>query len=314
MVVRTDAEGNQLWSRNYGGFQDERGYSISLTSDGGFLLVGEASSFGSGYADAWMIKVNADGDSLWSRTFGGAGFDYGYWGAETGGGYVLAGTTGSFGAGSNDAWMAKADQQGDSLWAYTYGSNEIEYAYAATQIPDAILLTGLYNETYEPGQVYLIKTDLNGNELWTEIYGDSTLDDLGFSVIQNSDGDYIIAGRSSTPAPSGNYEMYLLAVEGSATGVQSAAEIAPKDFALFPAHPNPFNATTAISYQLSADSHVSLRLYDTAGRLAAILVNGWRSAGRHEVTFDATDLPSGIYLAKLTAGDFTQTQKLVLMK
>jgi hypothetical protein len=314
LLIRTDAEGNQIWSRHYGGFQDERGHAIAATADGGFLLNGETGSYGAGYADAWMLQVDAVGDSLWSQTFGGAGFDYGYWGTETGDGYVLAGTTGSFGAGSNDAWMAKADLQGDSIWAFPYGTNEIEYAYAATQTADAFLLTGLYNETFEPGQVYLVKTDLNGIELWSETYGDSLLDDLGFSVIQNSDGDYIIAGRSSTPAPSGNYEMYLLAVDGSGTGIEPAAEMALGDFALYPAHPNPFNATTAINFQLSANSHVSLRLYDTAGRLAEILVNGWRTAGRHEVTFDATDLPSGIYLARLMAGDLTQTQKLILLK
>jgi len=312
LLVRTDGSGNELWHRFYGGLYDDHAQSVARTADGGFLLVGETNSFGAGNTDARMLKVNADGDSLWSRTFGGAGYDYGYWGMESNAGYVLAGSTDSFGAGPVDAWMAKADLQGDSLWAYAFGTAEIEYAYAATQTENAFLLTGLYNETYDPGQVLLIKTDLNGNELWTETYGDSLLDDLGFSIIQNSDGDYIIAGRSSTRT--GNYEAYLLAVEGSASGVEPVHESAPKNFALYPAHPNPFNAVTAISFQLSANSYVSLRLYDTAGRLAAILVNGWRPAGKHEVTFDGADLPSGVYVALLTAGDLTQVQKLVLMK
>jgi len=80
------------------------------------------------------------------------------------------------------------------------------------------------------------------------------------------------------------------------------------------AYPNPFNPTTAVSFDLRAASRVSLRVYDTAGREVAALVDGWRAAGEHQATFDASGLPSGIYFAKLQAGDFTEVQKLVLLK
>ncbi|HEX7344113.1 MAG TPA: T9SS type A sorting domain-containing protein, partial [bacterium] len=78
--------------------------------------------------------------------------------------------------------------------------------------------------------------------------------------------------------------------------------------------PNPFNPTTAISFELRDASFVNLRIFDTAGRLVAELVNGWREAGSHEVTFDGSALPSGIYLARLTAGDYSRVQKLALLK
>jgi hypothetical protein len=78
--------------------------------------------------------------------------------------------------------------------------------------------------------------------------------------------------------------------------------------------PNPFNPTTVVSFELRDASYVSLRIYDTAGRLVETLVNGWRDAGDHQITFDGSGLPSGIYFAKLTAGDFSQVQKLVLLK
>jgi len=80
------------------------------------------------------------------------------------------------------------------------------------------------------------------------------------------------------------------------------------------ANPNPFNPSTAISYQLSAYSYVRLRVYDIAGRLVQTLVDGWREAGGHEVTFDGADLPSGMYFARLEAGAQSQTQKLLLIK
>ncbi len=78
--------------------------------------------------------------------------------------------------------------------------------------------------------------------------------------------------------------------------------------------PNPFNPATAISFELQASSFVSLKVYDTAGRLVVTLVNGWREAGDHQITFDGSGLPSGLYFAKLIGENFNQVQKLVLMK
>jgi len=93
-----------------------------------------------------------------------------------------------------------------------------------------------------------------------------------------------------------------------------SADLQPLGFSLYPSRPNPFNPTTAISFQLAANSLVSLKVYDTAGRLVATLVDGWREAGTHEVTFDAAGLPSGVYVYRLQAGDFSASQKLALLK
>jgi len=93
-----------------------------------------------------------------------------------------------------------------------------------------------------------------------------------------------------------------------------AALIAPEEHAVLKASPNPFNPSTAISYRLSADSHVSLQVYDTAGRLVETLLDGWRDAGIHEATFDGSQLASGIYFAQLRAGNYSQVQKLILLK
>ncbi|RJP80064.1 MAG: T9SS C-terminal target domain-containing protein [Candidatus Zixiibacteriota bacterium] len=88
----------------------------------------------------------------------------------------------------------------------------------------------------------------------------------------------------------------------------------PQAERLVEAFPNPFNPTTTLHYQLTAFSPVNLKVYDSAGREVAALVDGWREAGSHEVTFDASLLPSGTYFARLTAGEVTQVQKLILLK
>jgi hypothetical protein len=88
----------------------------------------------------------------------------------------------------------------------------------------------------------------------------------------------------------------------------------PNEFKLHHAHPNPFNPSTIISYELRAASQVSLKVYDTAGRLITTLVDERQPAGSHGATFDGRTLSSGIYLAKLQAGEFTAVQKMVLLK
>ncbi len=88
----------------------------------------------------------------------------------------------------------------------------------------------------------------------------------------------------------------------------------PAIFHLYPAFPNPFNPTTALSFQLSAFSYVNLTVYDIQGREVAKLINGWRDAGVHEITFDASELASGIYIYHLTAGEFNASGKMVLIR
>ncbi len=78
--------------------------------------------------------------------------------------------------------------------------------------------------------------------------------------------------------------------------------------------PNPFNSTTVASYELRVASLISLKVYDTAGRLVSTLVEGWQEAGTHQVTFDGSKLPSGVYLVKMEVGEYRMVQKLVLLK
>jgi hypothetical protein len=88
----------------------------------------------------------------------------------------------------------------------------------------------------------------------------------------------------------------------------------PARFALQPAAPNPFNPSTIISYQLPMAGHVSLRVYDTTGRLVSTLIEGWEQSGQHAVTFEGSSLASGVYLCHLQAGENTAAIKLVLLK
>jgi hypothetical protein len=97
-------------------------------------------------------------------------------------------------------------------------------------------------------------------------------------------------------------------------GVVPQPSTHPSTFQLFPPRPNPFNPTTAIMYELRVPSHVSLKVYDTAGRLVVTLVESMQGVGAHQITFDGSSLPSGLYLYRLIAGQNTATGKMVLLK
>lgn len=118
---------------------------------------------------------------------------------------------------------------------------------------------------------------------------------------------WYLAGESEFSEPS--------TVEWYSTGVAEKVDSElPRQHALKSVHPNPFNPTTAISYQLKAHSFVKLVVYDIKGREVARLVDGYRSAGRHEITFNGSELSSGLYFARLQAEGFSQTKKMLLVK
>jgi hypothetical protein len=88
----------------------------------------------------------------------------------------------------------------------------------------------------------------------------------------------------------------------------------PEDCAFYQNYPNQFNPTTVINYQLPVKSLVALKVYDVLGRAAATLVNGKQNAGHSQASFNAVDLPSGVYFYRLQAGSYSNTKKPLLLK
>jgi hypothetical protein len=112
------------------------------------------------------------------------------------------------------------------------------------------------------------------------------------------------AGNQSAPSPQ---------IGVSLVGVDNPDQL-PESVCLYQNSPNPFNPSTAIRYGLPYRSHVSLILFNTLGQQVSIIENGEKEAGYHEVRFDAKGLSSGVYLYRLSVGDFVQTRKFLLLK
>ena len=195
-----------LWTRTYGGSSNDRGYSVGITSDGGYIITGETYSFGAGGYDLYLIKTDSLGNTIWTKTYGGSSNDYGYSVQRTtDGGYIIVGSTYSGSATTFDVYLLKTDSLGDSLWARTFGGPYSDYGHSVQETKDhGYIVTGAYAENGYT-DVYLLKVDSLGNTQWTKRY-DRTNYDAGASVKQTSDSGYIIAGTTK----GSGYDVYLL--------------------------------------------------------------------------------------------------------
>ena len=114
--------GSPFWAKTFGGRNHDEAYSIQQTSDGGYIVAGFTGSFGAGSDDLLIIKLDSEGNLSWAKTFGGRNHDEAYSIQQTSdGGYIVAGFTGSFGAGSDDLLIIKLDSEGNLSWAKTFG-------------------------------------------------------------------------------------------------------------------------------------------------------------------------------------------------
>ncbi len=161
-LLKTNALGDELWARACGDSVTEYSTSVQQTSDGGYVVATTRSFAGPRMPDVYLIRTHAQGDTLWTRTYGGIGMERGFSALQTAdGGYIIGGTTHSFGAGATDFYLVKTDAQGETLWTRTYGGKEREDARSLTQAADGDYVITGYTESFGPRglYVYLVKTN-----------------------------------------------------------------------------------------------------------------------------------------------------------
>jgi len=183
-----------MFQRHYGGSGDEYGSTCIQTSDGGYIAAGTTDSYGAGGYDIYIVKTNEYGDTLWTKAYGGTGDEVSSDIIHSSdGGYAIIGRTNSFGEGSNDCYLIKINQSGDTIWTKTYGGTGNENAYRIVQTADnGYIITG-NSESYGPvtGSIYIIKINTLGDSLWMRIYYKQDVN-TGYDIIQTLDDNFLI--------------------------------------------------------------------------------------------------------------------------
>ncbi len=210
-LIRTDMNGDTLWTRTYGGNNDEQVFCVQITSDGGFIICGNTESFGAGLYDAFLLKTDSLGNADWMRTYGGSGVDYGHFVEQTtDGGYILTGAS-SYYIGGYDVYLIRTDSLGNMLWERTFGGSYNDMGRCVRQTDDGGFIVAGYHKkgpSTDSIDVYLIRTNASGDSLWTRTYGGNYWDE-GYSVDLTLDGGCIVSGFSEI-APNCNNDFILI--------------------------------------------------------------------------------------------------------
>ena len=213
-VIRTNAFGDLLWSRTYGGALSDDGWSIRATPDSGYIVCGTTYSSGHGFGDLMLLKINQNGDSLWTRAYGGAGGESGYAVRVTlDGGLIAVGATGSFGEGYSSLYAVRTNSNGDSVWATSFGGSKADLGYAVDVTPDGgFMFAGVTVPTGSSYyDMYVVKTTDNGQLQWQRNYGGAK-EDIAYSIAETADGNFLIGGTTESSG-AGSVDMYAVKID-----------------------------------------------------------------------------------------------------
>ncbi len=201
LVLKLDENGNVLWQKTWGGSSIEYVADISQTEDNGYIVVVRTHSFGAGDSDACLLKLDENGNVLWQKTYGGIDFDVFNSSQQTSdGGYIVAGHTVSFGAGNEDVWVLKLDENGSVLWQKTYGGPNEDRAYEVRMTSDGGYIVTGYTVSFGAGNedIWVLKLGEDGSVLWQKTYGGPGFETPANhpGIEQTSDGGYIVGGNT----------------------------------------------------------------------------------------------------------------------
>jgi hypothetical protein len=203
----------QGWEKSYGGPKDDIAYDVIKTSDGGYVAVGSTLSFGAGGTDVFIVKINSSGKVKWTQVIGGPGNDVAYSVQSTSSDeLIVAGVTGSYGAGGNDAYLIKLTANGTVKWTKTFGNAGNDEARAVIVSGSNFYIAGSTTlPATSNSNFYLFKTDAYGNLLWQKNYGTAG-SEMAYGMTKTSGGGFALAGYTSGY---GNNKVYLVKVNSA---------------------------------------------------------------------------------------------------
>ena len=227
------AQPDTLWTRTFGGPYSDYCYSVRQTQDQGFILAGYTTYESFGPEDFYLVKTKRCRRTEWEQTYGGAALDV-CWQIRTvpTGGFILAGSSQSYG-GVQDGLIIKTSDSGDSLWSQTFGGAGWDEIYSVDPTDDGGFILGGYTGSYGAGafDFWMIKTDAGGNQTWMQTFGQATVGEFATSVLQTSDGGYLISGFMGDFSPTNTY-FWVIKTDANGDSLWSAQPALGQCFAM----------------------------------------------------------------------------------
>ncbi|WP_052291833.1 PEGA domain-containing protein [Thermococcus gammatolerans] len=216
-VLRLDGEGDVKWQKTYGGRIYDDAHAVAVAPNGDIIVLGSTESFGAPYhSDVWILRLDANGNVKWQKTYGGSDYDWAYAVAiAPNGDIIAAGGTERFAAGIVDVWILRLDENGNVKWQKTYGGNSYDKATAVAVVENEdIIVAGYYGATDFQGagaDVWILRLDENGNVKWQTTYGGHYRDNA-YAIAVTPNEDLIVAGCTESFG-TGNYDAWILRLD-----------------------------------------------------------------------------------------------------
>ncbi|MFW9812780.1 MAG: hypothetical protein ACFFF9_09995 [Candidatus Thorarchaeota archaeon] len=214
VVVSLSPIGSPVWTRTYGGGNNDLGRSIVESREGGYAFLANTFSYGAGSSDFWLVRIDENGNSLWNSTFGGGLSDSGYDIIEYyPGGFVMAGQTRSFGDAQGDLYVVRSDSDGSLVWDQYYVGSGEDFATGIIEASrGGFTIVGISDYIGLNPQTRITRIQPNNTEVWSHWYGGSDVD-YGYELVEVYPEEYVVGGTSRTYG-SGDFDGWMFLVPG----------------------------------------------------------------------------------------------------
>jgi hypothetical protein len=220
-VLKLDPSGNIAWQKSYGGKNTDQGYAIRQIKDNGYIAVGTTKSFGAGNYDYWILKLDSGGNLIWQKAYGGEKADIASSVIETAdGGYLVSGTTESFGQGKQDALVMKLDASGKIMWQKVYGGKQNDTLVSVGSTGDEGYILAGSTDSCGVGKidVLVIKTDESGSTGNPSVFFTQ-----GYASVSDTSGQIAIPKVKTIPADFLRKDTLVAPNQSNASGIAPVA-------------------------------------------------------------------------------------------
>jgi hypothetical protein len=325
LLIKTNALGDSLWSKLYSvGSDVNRGSCVRQTYDGGYIITGDRYVDGPGYHDVFLIRTDSFGDTLWTRTFGGWGSEFGnsVW-VTTDSGFVVAGRTYTYGLHLQDVYLIKTNDQGLIVPRRNVGVVSIDspgdtvftdsmYSVTATLKNWGNVLDTFYVVAATDGYADTVKVNfLDPGSSYQVHFGSWHVPSTDSVIYTMTVCTHIVDDVDTT---NDCKQKAVFAYNPTGVGEELSHKPLTGIFGLSQNEPNPFHRSTVISYSLPTACHVTLKVCDTSGRLVETLVDQNQEAGAYQLRWRAENHASSIYFCRLDAEGRSSIRKMILLR